>query len=285
MKVKTMGMTANMADRLQSFKNKPLLGLRVLVTRGRASVHHLSNMLVEEGAEVVEIPTIEIKPLPLDAKGRKRLQQIGKYDWLVFSSSHAIEIFMKNLFQLRKTVRHMGGIKTTCVGEATARTLQSYGIRADLIPGEYKQEGLVKCFQKVPMDGKRILFARAKEGREVLLDFFKKKKAIVDLWPLYENRIPAGAKAKLQNLFARKGGVDLAIFASSSAVDHFYSLFSPSRRKKWLRELPTAVIGPVTAATVRKWRGKVAIQPKKYTIHDLVAAISHWVKAHKRSRV
>ena len=271
-----------MADRLQKFKNKPLLGLRVLVTRGRASVHHFSNMLAEEGAEVIEIPTIEIKPLPLDPKGRKRLRQIGEYNWLVFSSSHAVEIFMKYLFQLRKTVRHMRGTKTACVGEATARTLQSYGSRADLIPGDYKQEGLMKCFQKVPLAGKRILIARAKEGREVLLDFLKQKKAVVDLWPLYKNLVPAGAKAKLQNLFAREGGVDLAIFASSSAVDHFYSLFSLAQRKKWLRGLPTAVIGPVTATSVCNWRGKVVIQPKKYTIPDLVKTICLWVKKVKK---
>src|SRR5271157_1476080 len=115
MGVKTLGKVVNMVDRLQSVSKKNIFGLRVLVTRVRASVHHLSNMLAKEGAKVVEIPTIKIKPLPLDPRGRKRLRQIGEYDWLVFSSSHAVEIFMKYLFQLRKAVRHMRGIKTACV--------------------------------------------------------------------------------------------------------------------------------------------------------------------------
>lgn len=75
-----VGKVVDLADSLQWFSKKPLLGLRVLVTRGRAPVNYLSEMLSEEGAEVIEVPTIEIKPLPLDGKGKKRLQNLGEYD-------------------------------------------------------------------------------------------------------------------------------------------------------------------------------------------------------------
>jgi uroporphyrinogen III methyltransferase / synthase len=276
-----VGKVVDLADSLQWFSRKPLLGLRILVTRGRASVNYLSAMLAEEGAEVVEIPTIEIRPLPLTSRGKNILRKISSYDWLVFTSSNAVEIFMNHLFKLKMDIRNLWRIKTACVGTATAKTLRNFGIRADLIPDDYKQEGLIKSFKKLPLKGKRILFARAKEGREVLLEFFKKKAAVVDLWPLYENRVPAGTAAHLRDLFRKGGGVDLASFASSSAVDHFYSIFTPSERKKWLRGLPAAVIGPVTAASVRKWQGKVIVQPKKFTLSDLVRAVSKWAQTRK----
>lgn len=280
--VVVVGKVVELAGLMQWFSKKPLLGLRVLVTRGRAPVNYLSETLSDEGAEVVEIPTIEIKPLPLDSRGRKRLQKLDEYDWLVFTSSHAVEIFMDCLFSMGKDVRQMGNLKTACVGNATAKTLQSYGIKADLVPGDYKQEGLVKSFKKIQLTGQKILFARAMEGREVLLDFFKKRKAIVDLWPLYENHLPAGTATRLRELFLKEGGVDLATFASSSAADHFYSIFKQAERKKWLGKLPAAAIGPVTAASVRKWGGRVAIQPKKYDIPDLVAAIVKWARTRKK---
>ncbi|HJT23281.1 MAG TPA: uroporphyrinogen-III synthase, partial [bacterium] len=245
-------------------------------------VNYLSEMLSEEGAEVIEVPTIEIRPLPFSSEAKKRLQKLPSYDWLVFTSSNAVEIFMDYLFKLKRDVRQLGNIKTACVGQATARTLQGFGIKSDLIPNDYKQEGLVKSFGKISLTGKKILFARAREGREVLMDYFKKKKAAVDLWLLYENRVPVGTSSRLRNLFLKDGGVDLATFASSSAVDHFYSIFTAAERKKWLRALPTAVIGPVTAASVRKWGGKVAVQPKKYTIEDLVQAIDAWAKKNKK---
>ena len=276
-----VGKVVELAGHMQWFSKKSLLGLRVLVTRGRAPVNHLSEMLSEEGAEVVEVPTIEIKPLSLSSSGKKYLQKVRDYDWLVFTSSNAVEIFMDHLFKQKKDVRYLGNIKTACVGQATARTLQVFGIKADLIPEDYKQEGLVKSFGKVSLSGKKILFARAKEGREVLMDYFKKKKAMVDLWPLYENRVPSGTSARLRNLFLREGGVDLATFASSSAVDHFYSIFKPVERKKWLGKLPVAAIGPVTAASVRKWGGRVAVQPWKYDVSSLVQAIVKWSRTHK----
>jgi len=280
-----VGKVVELAGSLQWFSKKPLLGFRVLVTRGRAPVNYLSEMLSEEGAEVFEIPTIEINPLPLSQAGKKHLREIPSYDWLVFTSSNAVEIFMSHLFKLKKDIRHFGKIKTACVGGGTAKTLRGFGIRADLIPGDYKQEGLVSSFRNVDLRGKKVLLARAKEGREVLLDFLKKKKAIIDPWPLYENKVPVGISARLRALFLKEGGVDLATFASSSAVDHFYSIFKPGERKKWLGKLPVAAIGPVTAASVRKWGGKVAVQPKKYDVPDLVAAIVKWARANKNSKV
>ncbi len=279
--VLVVGKVVELSEHLNWFEKKPLLGKRILVTRGRSPLNFLSELLSEQGAEVVEIPTIEIRSLPLDPKGKGFVQKLPEYEWLVFTSSNAVEIFMNHLFCLKKDVRHLGKVKTACVGEATAKILKNFGIRADLVPPDYKQEGLVKSFQKVPLAGKRILFARATEGREVLLEFLKKKKTKMDLWPLYENRTPVGTAARLRNLFSKEGGVDLLTFASSSAVDHFYSIFRPAERKKWLGKLPAAVVGPMTAASVRKWGGKVAVQPRKYTIPYLVSAIAKWALSHK----
>lgn len=276
-----VGKVVDLADKLQWFGKKPLLGLRILVTRGRAPVNYLSDMLSEEGADIIEIPTIEIRPLPLTSKGKNFIKNIGSYDWLVFTSSNAVEIFMSHLFKLKRDARNLGNVKTACVGNGTAKTLQSFGIKANLIPGDYKQEGLMKSFRRVSLEGKRVLFARAKEGRKVLLDFLKKKKAGVDLWPLYENRVPEGIAARLRNLFLKEGGVDLATFASSSAVDHFYSIFTPAERKRWSRALPTAVIGPVTAASVRRWGGRVTVQPKRFDLPELVKAIAKWAQTRK----
>ena len=101
---------------------------------------------------------------------------------------------------------------------------------------------------------------------------------------LYENQVPVNSRAQLGRLFMKEGGVDLVTFASSSSVDHFYSLFNPVQRRQWLRRLPTAVIGPVTAASVKKWGGRVVVQPQKYTIPDLVEAIGKWAKRRRSTK-
>ena len=173
-------------------------------------------------------------------------------------------------------------VKIACIGDATAKSLGAFGLKATLVPEDYKQEGLIKAFQKLPLNGEKMLFARAREGRDLLIRFLHTKKAKVDLLALYENRIPRDARGRLRRLFLKEGGVDLVTFASSSSVDHFYSLFTPNQKRQWLRLLPVAVIGPVTASAVRKWGGRVAVQPKSYTLPALVQAIAKWYKSKRR---
>jgi uroporphyrinogen III methyltransferase / synthase len=270
-----IGKVVELMDGLKWIKKKPLSGCKILVTRGRAQASYLSDMLAEEGAEIIEIPTIEISPLSLSPRGKKQIRAIRRYDWIVFSSVNAVEIFMDHLLNLKRDSRDLSDVKIACVGEATAKALETFGLRADLVPGDYKQEGLVKSFSKIKLTGQKILFARAKEGRDVLQKFFRKKGVFVDLLPLYENKAPKGAKERLRALFTQGGGVDLLTFASSSAVDHFYGLLTPALRRK-CRPLPVAVIGPVTASSVKKWGGRVAVQPRSFSLPPLVKAIVQW---------
>jgi uroporphyrinogen III methyltransferase/synthase len=146
---------------------------------------------------------------------------------------------------------------------------------------DYKQEGLVEAFKKREVKGQKILFVRAKEGRDLLIDFLTKKGATVDLWALYENKIPAGTKHRLVDLFQQEGGIDLLTFASSSSADNFYSVFTPAERKKWLKSLPVAVIGPVTGRSVKKWGGRVVVMPRQATMPGLLSALAQWVKRQK----
>jgi uroporphyrinogen III methyltransferase/synthase len=240
--------------------------------------------LADEGAEVIEIPTIEITPLPLDKKGKGILDRVDRYDWIVLSSANAVEWFMTNLASAGKSTLDLGDAKIACVGPSTAKALRSFGVKPNLVPNDYKQEGLVAAFKKLTWKGKRVLFARGKEGRDLLNDFLRKKGAHVDLWALYENKVPADARPKVRELFLKKGGVDLLTFASSSSVDHFYELFTPAERKKWLSKLPVAVIGPVTGTSAKKWGVRKLIQPSKYTLSDLVEVIVKWARRNRPSK-
>lgn len=276
-----VGRVVELMEKVNWTGRKPLFGRRVLVTRTREQASSLSAALSERGAEVIEIPTIEIVPLPPSAKVKNWLRNIHWYDWVVFTSVNSVEIFMKELFRQRQDVRDLKNAKVACVGESTAKAVRASGIQPEIVPKDYKQEGLAAALKNTPWKGKRVLLTRAREGRDVLLDFFKKKGAMVDFWPLYKNCKPAGTREKLLRLFRDEDGVDLLIFASSSSVDNLYGFFSPAERRQWLKGLPAAVIGPVTASSVRKWAGKVAIQPKKYTMSALVSAIERWASRHR----
>jgi uroporphyrinogen III methyltransferase/synthase len=278
-----VGKVVGLMDILGWLKFKPLSNLRVLVTRTRSQASFVTQLLEDQGAEVVEIPTIEISPLPLKAEGKKNLKELERYDWLIFTSANAVEIFIGHLLSQRMDSRHLSRLKIACVGEATAKALKKFGLKADMVPNDYKQEGLVKSFQKTPLKGTKTLLARAKEGRELLEGSLRKQGALVKTWALYENRVPQGAKERLKTLFEKEGGVDLFLFASSSAADHLYGLMTPTHKRKCLKSIPTAVIGPITGATVKKWGAKIAVEPKTYTLTALVEAVVRWNKKRKET--
>jgi uroporphyrinogen III methyltransferase/synthase len=281
-----VGPVVALRESLQWVQRRPLFGWRVLVTRGRLPYNSLSEILTQQGAEVIEIPTIELVPLKLGASQVKLVRQVSSYDWIVFSSANAIEFFMAVFLREGLDVRALRGVQIACVGDATAQALKKYGILADLVPKEFKQEGFIQSFKSVDLNGREILVPKARGGREVFELFLKSKGAKVDLLTLYENRVPATARRQIQGLFEDQGGVDLLTFASSSAVEHFFRLLTPIQRKKWVSKLPLAVMGPVTARAARKWKAKVAVQPQRYTVPDLVAAIVKWThKDPKRFKI
>ena len=84
-------------------KDGPLSGLRILVGRARHQAGALSSGLRELGAQVIEIPFIEIrKPRsykPLDSALRK----LQEYDWLILTSVNGVEAVWKRLHKLRLT--------------------------------------------------------------------------------------------------------------------------------------------------------------------------------------
>src|SRR5579859_6341351 len=90
-----MSKSANVAT------NKPLSGIRVLVGRARHQAGALSTELRKRGADVIEIPFIEIhKPKsfqPLDTA----LKNLGTYDWLILTSVNGVEAMWERLAKLR----------------------------------------------------------------------------------------------------------------------------------------------------------------------------------------
>jgi len=89
-------------------KGKPLIGWRILVTRASGQAFGLSNPLRDLGAEVIEIPTIEIRS---SANGFGRLEEaclkIDHYDTLILTSVNGAEIYFERYNKLGLPVSDM----------------------------------------------------------------------------------------------------------------------------------------------------------------------------------
>lgn len=90
-----------MQKKAETLNNLPLSKIRVLVGRARHQAGALSAELRKHGAEVIEIPFIEIrKPKsfrPLDAA----LRNLHAYDWLILTSVNGVEAMWERLEKLK----------------------------------------------------------------------------------------------------------------------------------------------------------------------------------------
>jgi uroporphyrinogen-III synthase len=257
----------------------PLKGLRVIVGRARHQASALSSGLRALGAEVLEIPFIEIrKPQsysPLDTA----LQNLSDYDWLILTSANGVEAFWQRLRKLRINRHHLEHLKIAAIGPATRLAIEGHGLKVNLVPKEYVAEAVVASLRR-KVKGKRVLLVRAKVARDVIPRELRKLGAIVRVVEAYETILPESSRKRLRAaLKSVKKRPDLITFTSSSTARNFVAFLGKSRgqerprHKKQLKGVLLASIGPVTSSTLRGLGLRVDIEARKYTIPGLIDAI------------
>lgn len=260
------------------FENKPLFGKRIVITRTREQASKLRSALYENGAEVIEIPTIEVSPIK-NERVEEVLKRLRDFDWLVFTSENGIRFFFEALFEAGLDVRALGGLKIAVIGPATFSALEKWGLKADLMPeNNFTQEGLSEAFKKIEVSGKRILLIRAKTAREVLPQSLKKEGAEVEILPVYETLKPEDSLKLLKKALSE--GVDAITFTSSSTVENFFELMKEGGLSL-PKEVVLASIGPITSETLRKYGYEPTIEAKEYTIPGLVSALLTYYQSLK----
>lgn len=258
--VTVVGEVVRLREHLRWFDSQPLFGRRVVVTRAREQASELASQLEALGAEAVESPTIRIVPLDW-------AEAVDGYDWLLFTSANGVACFFDRLRALGKDVRAIGDARLGAIGPATAAALEARGLRVDFVPERFVAEEVVAHFPDDP-EGKRILIPRPREAREVLPERLTERGATVRVLPVYET-VPdaAGAEGVAERI--RAGEVDLVTFTSASTVRNFVDAIGSELAK----QVPAAVIGPITAETARAAGLPIAVEAAEHTIAGLVEAV------------
>jgi len=255
------------------YEGRPLFGKRIVVTRARAQAGDLSRELEALGAEVLEFPTIEIRPPrdfgPLDAA----IGDLDRFDWLVFTSVNGVDAFVERLrhhgLDLRAVPRDA---KVAAIGPATAERVRAAGLNVDVVPDEYRAESLVEALADEPLAGKRFLIPRARVAREVLPEKLREAGAEVVVPPAYESVPSSEGREELARRLGA-GEVDCVTFTASSTVENFVGAFGGGAGEL-LSNTRVACIGPITAQTARERGIRVDAEAEEYTIPGLVKAVA-----------
>ena len=261
-----VGEVVQLRDKLNWFEKLPLFGQTVIVTRAREQAAALSAPLRQSGAEVLEIPAIEIEPASDYAALDEAIANLNAYDWLIFTSANGVRFFLERLQAGTSDTRAIRG-KICAIGPATRDALSKTQLKADVMAEEYVAEGLLRALRDFELVGKRVLIARAAVARDILPVELRNRGAAVDVVEAYRTVAPANLAGSLAAAFARNS--PWITFTSSSTVENVIGAVGAAG----LGRARTASIGPVTSATLRKHGFEPTVEAGAYTTRGIVDAI------------
>lgn len=221
-----VGKVCSLSDDFHWAEDRPLGKLKIMVTRPKDRNSTLTSKLQAYGAEVVEIPTIETEVILENESLKEALENIEKYQWIVFTSPFGVKIFFQKIIEIKMDIRNLIGLKFAVIGSATQNALEEKGILVELVPENYHGEALgkalaLKMLESEKATGKRsiALIPRAKIGTEELLKPLEKEGLLYDDIPIYDT-----VDAQFGDLVWYDDSIDYVAFTSASTVRGFIKM-------------------------------------------------------------
>ncbi len=254
----------------------PLAGCRIIVTRAARQAGELTRLLSQNGAGVIACPTIEIRdPSGWEALDRA-IQRLSQYQWLAFTSTNAVDYFLRRLDETGQERAALHTLKICAVGRRTAERLIDEGLIVDLMPVRFTADSLVDAFVRrygtdANLKGTRLLLPASRTTRDVIRPALRPLGVSVDVVEAYQTVLPENNQ-EIRELL-RRTPADYIIFTSPSTVANLATLLESDNLTRWLRHTRIACIGPVTTESARMFGLTVHLQPEEHTSKGLVKAI------------
>lgn len=214
-------------------------------TRPAGQSAELENLLSEESAKLVLMPTIEIRPLPLDEYAVLQLKNLESFNWIVFTSPNGLRYFFSALFEIQNNYVLPAHLKIAVVGKKTAAHLECYGTSAAFINlGNTAEDFVVDFFHRVNL-GERVLFPIGNLARTVIEDKISKK-AVCTRILFYETVLPETFDGEALQLIL-DDQYDMIVLTSPSSFTNLLQLISGKTDPTKLR---LVCIGQTTSSEV-----------------------------------
>ena len=237
----------------------PLAGRHVVVTRPSSASRQVISKLRGLGAHVIDSPLIRIEYLEADLPGPR-----SDHDWMVFTSLHGVEGLVRQLERQGLDARFFGTARIAAVGPKTAACLEAVGVRADLIPGEYRARALVKAIATEGKSRERVLFPCGTLAVDEVSDGLTQAGLEVHALHVYDTLLQPPNDAALD---AFRSGVDAVLLYSPSAAKSLYSSGVD------LDGVQIFCVGPTTADAARSAGLRVSGVPEIYGDEGMIESL------------
>jgi len=259
------------------FEGRPLFGKRIVVTRAREQAGQLSQMLTDQGAEVIELPFISVEQHFDSKRLGEVFAGIAVYEWIIFTSANGVKNFFDLFYKAYDDIRCLGPMRIAAVGTATAREIEKHKLKVDLLPKQANADALAEeLIKNEGVESVQILVVTGNQNRDSLVKRLESDegRAIVDTLPLYKTTKTDLSKDPAAERF-RQEGADAVLFTSSSTVRSFVEQHAALVRGPEARKPAFGSIGPLTTKTLKELKLPVAFEATQASLeHFVVETIS-----------
>jgi uroporphyrinogen III methyltransferase/synthase len=265
--VVVIGAVAGLGEALGWFERRPLFGRRVLVGRAVGQRAELALELRRRAAEPVLVPLLAFLP-PADLAPLRAALARRDWDWVALTSANAVDAVRG-----AAPAGFPGHARIACVGEATAEAARRCGWEPAAVPAEraLPEELALEMEARGALRGARVLFPRAAQARQELVDALGRAGASVECVEAYRTVVPPEAAPGLRAALAE--GLDAIALTSPSMAEHLFDLLDAPARARLAREVRFACIGPTTAKALARWGAQRVVVAARQSAPALVDAL------------
>jgi len=262
-------------------KVRPLKNKTIVLTRTIEQSKESAAIFSELGADVIVFPTLEIVPPNNWDKFDEVILSSQKIDFVVFTSAHAVTMFIKRCSELNKKV-DFEKIKVVAVGNKTKSVCEENKINVDIVPKKFSGEGVVEELSKYDLKDKLVFIPRSAIGREDLPKGLEELGAKIITVPIYNVSLPSKESVQLNIEQLNSTKPDVFIFTSPSTFENFLLIMNINSPVSFFKNYDVAAIGPTTKTTIENHKVKVSIMPDEYTIKGLANKMSEFYQKSEK---
>ncbi len=256
----------------------PLRNKTLVITRTVEQSKESSEVFRQLGANVIIFPTLDIVPPDSWAEFDEVIDQKLKINFIIFTSVHAVRMFVKRLDELHAKI-DFSKLNIVAVGNKTAAVCEKNNIPVNIIPQKFSAAGVIAELTNHDLNGRLIFIPRSAIGREELPDSLKELGAVIKTAPVYNVSLPSDEKISSSREELKNSTPNLFIFTSPSTFENFMRILHIDKPIQYFSSYDVAAIGPTTKTAIENKGVHVNILPDEYTIDGLAKAIiEHYKK-------
>ncbi len=261
---------------------RPLIGRTIAVPESR-ELEVFAALLERRGARVLRCPLVAIRdaPDPQPVLAWCRQFAAGEFDDLILLTGEGLRRLLACIERHEPALQRpfhaaLAVVRTITRGPKPAQALREVGVRPHLAAEIPTTAGVIALLRAHDLRGRRIAVQLyGTEANRPLTDFLRAAGAHTATVAPYVYADAADDRAVhawVAQLVA--GGVDAVAFTSSAQVERLVALTSAATARIALRATRVAVVGPLVAATLRRYGVEPSLMaPLPFALKPLTRAL------------